>query len=96
MCSNAFQVKKSVTDFSKSLEKPSSEKVSADEGVYYLVSPDGAFVQAFGHDEDATAIALAVRFSAPSSRLCLTPVQKLHLFSIGSKTSIAITVVHGV
>ena len=55
-----MQVKKSVTDFAKTLDKPSNEKVAADEGVYYLVSPDGYYAQAFGHDEDATAIAHAV------------------------------------
>lgn len=54
------KVKKSVTDFAKTLDKPSNEKVAADEGVYYLVSPDGYYAQAFGHDEDATAIAHAI------------------------------------
>ena len=67
-----LQVKKSVTDFAKSLEKPSSEKVNADEGVYYLVSPDGSFVQAFGHDEDASAIAHAVSLLAIFDALCST------------------------
>ena len=56
-----MQIKKSVTDFAKSLDKPSDEKINADEGVFYLIGPDGGFRKAFGHDEDYQKIALAVR-----------------------------------
>lgn len=54
------KVKKSVTDFAKSTDKPTDEKINAHEGVFYLVSPDGDFKKAFGHDEDSTAIALVI------------------------------------
>jgi hypothetical protein len=54
------QIKKSVTDFAKSLDKPSDEKINAHEGVFYLIGPDGDFRKAFGHDEDSQKIALAV------------------------------------
>ena len=53
-------MKKSVTDFAKTAEQPAPEKVNAEEGVYYLVNPDGEFERAFGHDVDSLAIALAV------------------------------------
>ena len=55
-----MQIKKSVTDFAKSLDKPSDEKINAHEGVFYLIGPDGDFRKAFGHDEDSQKIALAV------------------------------------
>ncbi|KAL0042838.1 hypothetical protein WJX79_001182 [Trebouxia sp. C0005] len=54
------KIKKSVTDFAKSLDKPSDEKINADEGVFYLIGPDGGFRKAFGHDEDYQKIALAI------------------------------------
>ncbi|KAA6421823.1 MAG: SCO1 mitochondrial [Trebouxia sp. A1-2] len=53
-------IKKSVTDFAKSLDKPSDEKINADEGVFYLIGPDGGFRKAFGHNEDYQKIALAI------------------------------------
>lgn len=56
----SLQIKKSVTDFAKTAKEPAPEKVNADEGVYYLVNPDGEFERAFGHDIDSFAIALAV------------------------------------
>ena len=55
-----LQIKKSVTDFAKTADQPAPEKVNADEGVYYLVNPEGEFERAFGHDIDSLAIALAV------------------------------------
>ena len=55
-------MKKSVTDFAKSTDKPTDEKINAHEGVFYLISPDGDFQKVFGHDEDSTAIALVVEF----------------------------------
>ena len=55
-----LQIKKSVTDFAKTAKEPAPEKLNADEGVYYLVNPDGEFERAFGHDIDSLAIALAV------------------------------------
>ena len=58
-----LQIKKSVTDFAKTADKPAAEKVNAEEGVYYLVNPDGEFERAFGHDVDSLAIALAVSIS---------------------------------
>lgn len=51
------KIKASVTDFAKSTDKPTDEKINAHEGVFYLLSPDGDFRKAFGHDEDAVAIA---------------------------------------
>ncbi|KAL3139352.1 Cu-binding protein [Trebouxia sp. C0009 RCD-2024] len=54
------KIKKSVTDFAKTAKEPAPEKVNADEGVYYLVNPDGEFERAFGHDIDSFAIALAI------------------------------------
>ncbi len=59
-CCRVLQIKASVTDFAKSTDKPSDEKINAHEGVFYLVSPDGDFRKAFGHDEDSTAIAHVV------------------------------------
>ena len=55
-----LQIKKSVSDFAKTADKPAAEKVNAEEGVYYLVNPEGEFERAFGHDVDSLAIALAV------------------------------------
>ncbi len=68
-----MQIKKSVTDFAKSLDKPSDEKINAHEGVFYLIGPGGDFRKAFGHDEDSQKIALAVspQHSAPQMLLSL-------------------------
>ena len=67
-----------MTDFAKTLDKPSNEKVAADEGVYYLVSPEGYYAQAFGHDEDATAIAHAVSCTSPLA-ICVQQLCALSL-----------------
>ena len=64
-----LQIKASVTDFAKSTDKPTDEKINAHEGVFYLLSPDGDFRKAFGHDEDAVAIAHTVSSNGASTRL---------------------------
>lgn len=65
-----LQIKKSVTDFAKTADQPAPEKVNADEGVYYLVNPEGEFERAFGHDIDSLAIALAVCTTAGHLLMC--------------------------
>lgn len=59
-----------MTDFAKTADQPAAEKVNADEGVYYLVNPEGEFERAFGHDIDSLAIALAVCTSAFHLQMC--------------------------
>ncbi len=72
-----------MTDFAKSLDKPSDEKINAHEGVFYLIGPDGDFRKAFGHDEDSQKIALAVspQHSAPQMLLSLyiSPIMHIQL-----------------